>query len=368
MLRITLFGLFSLSCFLPVASPAMAGEAMIWFEPVVRDFRQSSNQKSATSMNRGGSAHASERPDGRTKVKWGTSTSEKGKEQENNRNRSGRGRKRQAMVRTGRFPAAARSRAMHTIGQRRGQRRSSSDDMVHTDFFLEMPDNSIIPVEMKKKRGAYKLAYQTKQGGSYRLVGYNSNNIKSRSRQHLFSFYNFMTHGDKPEKKEFAPSPRPGYHNGKPIFELVRLYDSERERYRSRTGHTARVQVLFKGKPVAGAPLTLTTSKNWAKSVRTNEHGEAELLLIKDDFQDGVIDRRKSSLYMLQTEYTEQKPGQLSGNGYDKQHYVATLSFRVSPDSKEWESKRVAFLLAMITIIGAGVAIAIRRKRRRKMA
>ena len=101
--------------------------------------------------------------------------------------------------------------------------------------------------------------------------------------------------------------------------------------------------------------------------MRTDERGEVEFTLIKDDFQRGILDKRKSQLYMLQTEYEEQKPGQLSGLAYDKQRYVATLSFRVAPDNNEWESKHIAFLLAMITIIGAGTAIAIRRSRQKKM-
>jgi hypothetical protein len=312
---------------------------------------------------------------GRPEGMGGAGADRENGEQKRPRNRGdmAMGRKRQVIVHQGVFPAAGhsaktrtrRAAGSHFIGQMKKRHANPDQGMIYTQFYLEKPDNSIIPVKMEKKRGTYKIAYRTTQGGYYRLVGYNGNEIRNGSRLHLYSFYNFMTHGDMPKKNKPVANYLRGYQNGRPMLELVRIYDSERGRYRSRAGNKTRVRVLFKGKPVANVPLTLTTSKKWSKKVHTDERGEAEFILIKDVFQEGIINKRKSGLFMLKTEHTVNRAGQLSGKGYDKEHYIATLSFRVFPNSNEWESKRIAFLVAMLMIIGAGTAIAIRRKRQR---
>ena len=332
-----------------LATSTLEAYSAYWLEPVARDYRQRWKKKTAkpetsagNALARGRSSDDPESGEGAsrkiniTKPKWARGGS------------SSMGWTRQAKIRAGKFPSRRDTLSM--------------EDMAATQFWLEMPDNRVLPVKLQRKGNTYQLNFRTKTGGNYRLLGYNGHGVEGGDRLHHYAFYSFMTHGDKPRKKTRDTRQIPGFHNGRPMLELFRLYDREGERYRSRAGHRARVRVLFKGEPLTNAPLILTTSKNWSKSLRTDAKGEAEFVLVKDDFQEGVLDKRKSSLYMLQTEHVEHSPGQLGGVGFDNQRYIATLSFSVFPDSNEWESKHFAFLIAMVTMIGAGTAIAIRRK------
>jgi hypothetical protein len=231
-----------------------------------------------------------------------------------------------------------------------------------------LPDNSFEPLKPQKKKGRYHIDYLYKTGGNYRLIGYNGGHVRDNTRQHLYSYYNFMAHGDKPSKKQRDLSPRPGFHDGNPMLEIVRFYDRARHRYRSRAGHKLYVRVLYKGKPVAEAPVTLTTSKNWQNKVETDERGEASFTLIKEDFQRAILNKRKSTLFMVQAEHTENTSGEVSGHAYGRERHIATLSFRVFPDSNEWENKHIAFLVVIFTVIVSGTAIVVYRIRRRKKA
>jgi hypothetical protein len=350
---------------------AYAKEKLIWIEPVVRDYRQMWKKKPAD-QNKSGGAQAAERKSGRPtdvtasidKTKSGRPSDKAGRpadqKPKGEKKRSwgggghGMGRMRKANVRSGTFPQT--------------KANLSDPDLKYTQFWLEMPDNRVMPVKLKQKGGGYNLSYPTKGGGDYRLIGYNGNHIEDGVRRHFYSFYNFMTHGDHPDEKPRDMKYRPGFHDGKPKLEMERVYNSRRGRYRSKAGQDARVRVLFKGQPVANAPVILTTSQNWQKRLMTDAQGEAAFTLIKEEFQGEVLDKRKATLYMLQTEHTEDSSGQLSGLEYNRETYAATLSFRVYPDSNEWESKRMAFLIAVFTTVVAGAAITVQRTRRRKKA
>lgn len=247
-----------------------------------------------------------------------------------------------------------------------GPSQADNAGIAGTQFWLEKPDNSVMSLGLDKKRGGYKVSYATGQGGHYRIVGYNGNEVRNGSRLHLFSFYEFMAHGDKPQPQPGERGDRRGYLDGRPVFELTRVYDSERGRFRSRAGDRAVVRVLFRGQPASDVPVTLTTARNWSKTARTDASGNAEFTLIKDVFQDGPFDKNRSSLFMLKAEHTEPATGQISGIGFEQERYVATLSFPVYPDSGEWESKRMAFLVAFATMLAAATAIGINRSRNRR--
>lgn len=336
----------------------LAGDSFIWIEPVIRCQGWTQEKRTAVAGKAERSAFAGDKKSSRSADAPESYAGQKsgGAKQTGNRGGMGhrRGRMRKAIVRAGLFPE--------------GKKDVPDTDLAATQFWLELPDNRLTPIELKKKRGRYRVDYPTKTGGDYRLIGYNGNQVADRNRQHRYSYYAFMTHGDKPDKQPRDPIQHPGFHEDKPKLEIVRLYDSERDRYRSRAGHKLQVRVLYKGAPVPNAPLTLTTSKNWQKNLETDERGEAEFTLIKDDFQQSAFNKRKSTLYLLRTEHIADSPGELSGEAYDRERYVATLSFLVFPDSNEWESKQSAFLIAVFTIVVAAAAIIVHRMRRRNRA
>ncbi len=278
----------------------------------------------------------------------------RGKKEKKPRSYGGERNTLQALVKAGNFPLTKSG--------------PTDPDLQFTEFWLELPDNQIVAIDLKKTRGRYQLEIPAETGGNYRLIGYNRNRVEAGSLLHRYSFYNFMRHGDAPDTMPRDMSYRRGFDDGRPTLEIVRLYDRERERYRSQSGQEARIRVLYKGEPVANAPVTLKTSDNWQKRVITDDNGEAHFTLIKDVFQDGVFDKRKSTIYLFETEYVEDIAGHLGGIGYDREAHIATLSFQVFPDSNEWESKRIAFIIVLFTAVIAGAAIALHRSRRRNRA
>lgn len=357
-----------------LTTKVFADDSVIWIEPVARDYGRSWKKKTAASRNtRPAGDHASAdlgksepsgRPGGARRApppppeKGAPSAAFQQKNAPKAERKRGMGhsmrRMRKAYIRAGVFP--------------RGSSGQSGPYLSQTRFWLELPNNSLMPVKLQKKRGRYRIEYPYTTGGDYLLISYNGNHVQNGVRQHLYAYYSFMAHGDKPDKKPRDLSFRPGFQDGSPKLEIIRFYDRARHRYRSRAGHKLHARVLYKGKPVAKAPVTLTTSKGWQKRLETDEKGEASFTIIKEDFQRGVLDTRKSTLYMLRTEHSENTPGDVYGRGYDSERYVATLSFQVFPDNNEWESKRIAFLVVIFMVIVVGTAIVIYRMRRRKKA
>ncbi|MCP4043375.1 MAG: hypothetical protein GY731_15700, partial [Gammaproteobacteria bacterium] len=208
--------------------------------------------------------------------------------------------------------------------------------------------------------------YPAVAGGWYRVFAYNDLGVKDNNRVHLFSYYSFMSHGDKADKKEPQPVVRKGYFEGKPELELIRIYDDGEERYRNYVGQKIRVRALFRGNPVVGGHLALTTLQGWRQVSTTDANGDAFFTLIKEDFHEDGVERRKTELYLLRLEHRVEHAGEYQGVSYDSEHYIATLPFRVSTAKDDWQSKRMAYLVVMVTIIGAAVAIAVRKRRRRQ--
>jgi hypothetical protein len=239
----------------------------------------------------------------------------------------------------------------------------AADSMV----WLERPDNTIGSAMVKQRRSAVQAEYKADDGGWYRLFAYNDLGVKGGIRQKYFSYYTFMSHGEEADLKEPEPMMRQGYFQGEPELELVQLYEDDEQRYRKYVGDTLRVSALFRGRLLAGARLTLTTEQGWSQTRTTDEFGEAEFTLIKEEFNEEV-DRRGSELYLVRVDHRVPMGGQYMGASYDSTHYVATMPFRVSAAKEDWQSQRIAYLLVMITVIGSAVAIAIRRKRRKKKA
>ncbi|HQF29941.1 MAG TPA: hypothetical protein PLJ34_00705 [Hyphomicrobiales bacterium] len=235
-------------------------------------------------------------------------------------------------------------------------------------FWLERPDHRLVPLTVRQEGPRRRVEFPTGTGGDYRLIGYDGDRVAGGSRLHLYAYYGFMMHGEVPGKVQRDTAYRPGFLGGTPRLEIVRFFDNDGDRYRSRVGHTARVQVLFEGKPLANAPISLTTSQDWQRRLQTDADGKAEFTLIKEEFRDGPIDKNRTALFLLQTEHVEDSPGNYFGNPYERERFVATLAFQVFPDSNEWESKRVAYLIFVFTTLVGGAAIVTQRLRRRTRA
>jgi hypothetical protein len=272
---------------------------------------------------------------------------------------------RRIYLRSGRFPAAKKD-------TKPGRRPGGSDARQPNSFasgsmvWLERPDNTIKGIEVKQRRSEFQANYPANDGGWYRVFAYNDLGVQDESRVKLFSYYTFMSHGDKADEKEPELIEREGYYEGSPELELVFVYDDGKRRYREHVGNKIRVRALFRGEPVVKGRMALITEQGWRQYQTTDENGEAQFTLIKEDFHEDGVDRRKSELYLLRLGHTVDNSGEYQGASYENERYVATLPFRVSPALSDWQSKNMAYLAALITIIGAAVAIAIRRRRKKE--
>jgi hypothetical protein len=232
--------------------------------------------------------------------------------------------------------------------------------------WLERPDSTIGSAMVKQRRSAIQAEYKADDGGWYRLFAYNDLGVRGNTRQKFFSYYTFMSHGEDADLKESEPMMRQGYFQGEPELELVQLYEDDEQRYRKYVGDKLRIGALFRGLPLAGARLTLTTEQGWSQTRTTDEFGETAFTLIKEDFHEDGVDRRNSELYLVRVDHRVPMGGQYMGASYDSTRYVATMPFHVSAAKEDWQSQRIAYLLVMITVIGSAVAIAIRRRRKKK--
>ena len=343
----------SLAC---LAAPALAGgpppgsepERMIWLEPFsymqMRKMRERMKKMPAARQTRPPGRPGAGKPSGRSSGRPAGGYSA-----------------RIIHLRDGAYPP--RKPVLH--GRKPSLRHRKTIGAVRDVMWLEKPDNEILAIDPRKRRATTTGNYKTAYGGDYRIVAYRDAGVSEGRRTHLYSFYEFMAHGDKPSVRSRSQIERAGYFKDRPEFEITRIYDNHDERYRSRSGNRARLTVSFRGVPLTGEPVTLITSQGWQQTRRTDKNGEAVFTLIKEDFPRGGVDKRQSSLYLARASYLAAEPGELKGRPYDKALHVATMLIRVSPSAFEWESRSAAYLIAMFTIVAAGAVIAVRRRRKR---
>lgn len=356
MTRLRIIGLLMAIWCTPSYAQLSAQELMIWLEPLtyqeMREMRERAKEMAKSQMGDRSGARQSDSKNAageeRKKRGWGSDGQ----------------RLRRIYLRSGPFPARKRKMGGGRMSGSRPQKMESnaSGSMV----WLEQPDNTIQGIEVKQRNSVFRADYPADAGGWYRIFAYNDLGVRDNSRVHLFSYYTFMSHGDEVDEEAPGPITRDGYFEGSPELELVRVYDDDEERYRDEVGRKIRVRALFRGKPVVGRLLALITQQDWRQVQTTDANGEAVFTLIKEDFHEDGIDRRKSELYLLRLEHRIENAGEYQGASYGSERYIATLPFRVSPPRDDWQSQRMAYLVAMIAIVGAAVAIAVRRRRRRQ--
>lgn len=247
-------------------------------------------------------------------------------------------------------------------------RPDSPEFLKDAAVWVMTPDGNTRRVEATSmgRRGPT-VSVSAKGGGFYHVLAYADAGVKNGARLHLYSRASFMSHGDhlhpvkSPEVAEGA-----GFFQGDPILNVEQLGLSERQ-MRAATGQTLRVRVSFKGQPLAQKDVSIVTQQNWRQTKRTDANGEASFILIKEDFPDAG-ERRRASKYLVVADHSEETAGEMNGEQYNAERHVATLSLSVYPSPWEWESRSMAYMVIVTSIIVSGGAIAIRRSRRRRKA
>ncbi len=354
-MRLKITGLLLAACCTCVSAQPHKPGPMLWLEPLTYQQMREMMDKAKEMREK---AAKDKRPDG----------AEQPTQQEEKKKRSWQSdgpRLRRIYLRSGPFPANKGMMMMMSGRKPAGKPTMKRGDSNSSVVWLERPDSTIQKIEVKQRGPETRAEYAADDGGWYRIFAYKDLGLKGTTRTNLYSYYTFMSHGDKPEEKEQPPIERQGYFNGSPELELVRVYPDGKRRYRDYVGDTIRVRALFRGKPLAGGRMALTTVQGWHQAKTTDANGEVEFTLIKEDFHEDGVDRRKSELYLLRLEHREAGMAEYRGKLYDQERYIATLPFYVSAALSDWQSQNMAYLAAIITMVGAAVAIAIRRRRKR---
>jgi hypothetical protein len=356
MTRFSIVGLLIAICCLPSYARTSPQDSFLWLQPIsYQEMREMmAKAKAMSKSDQGG------RPDSQTMnhgEKGGMQGMKKG-EKAKSHGRSGM-RMRRTSLRFGSFPQPKGG-----PGGRPG--KHAKDLAAGSIVWLERPDNTIDSATLKQRRSAHQAEYKADDGGWYRLFAFKDFGVEETTRVKYFSYYSFMSHGEKVGQKERQPMIRPGYFEDQPELELVEIHEDGEPRYSKYVGDEIRVGALLHGAPLAGARLILTTQQGWSQTRITDERGEAAFTLIKEDFPEDGVDRRKSELYLVRADHRAEVSGQYHGASYDTTRYIATMPFRVSPAKEDWQSQRIAYLVVIVTIIGSAVAIAIRRRRRKR--
>ncbi len=259
--------------------------------------------------------------------------------------------------------AAMKKRKWQGSGRRGGKPDPSLQKAV---IWLETPDNLIHRIDPGKP-GVMK--FSARMWGQHKIFAYLDGGERNGVKRKYFAFYDLFSHGDEVPKKERPVFNEGGYWKGQPEFHLERIYENDRQRYRTQTGEEARFRLTFRGRPVKGACVVMITQKDWRKAKKTDENGEVGFFLIKETpTEGGWRARRRTEKYLVVARHfvpdegtAEQAAGARAGT-----RYMATRMLRVRPSRLEWESKSTAFIVGSFTVVAAGAAIAIRRSRRRR--
>jgi len=273
----------------------------------------------------------------------------------------------------GQSPVAADGRSgasRRMVGGERMKMRKAShardNAPANAVFWLETPDSAIHHIDTRMPG---KMSFPAPQWGLHKVFAYLDGGVRRAVRRKHFAFYSFYSHGDEAEKKPHPVLNGDGYWDGNPEFNLSRIYRNDRQRFSTQTGQEATFRITLHGKPVMGACVVMLTQKGWRNARRTDENGEVSFFLIKEsETRGGWRTRRRAEKYLVIARHEAAHAGELKGQLYGDTRYLATMSLRVRPSQLEWESKSTAFLMAGFTVVAAGAAIAIRRRRRNQAA
>ena len=241
-------------------------------------------------------------------------------------------------------------------------------ELLESVCWIKMPDQSYKRLTPKKTEQGILIYDEALQAGFYQLHLYHDAGVVQDGRYHHFSTIWFRNPGeDEFEEQPFKEEEREGLYGKEPLFYLKELTVDTGNNYVSQkryTGEDLPVQVLYKGAPVEGARVTLTTSKGWQKSVLTDEDGKASLLLVKEIFHNDRV-HREAQPYLVKATYEVDNSGEYNGQAYSKEVYTATSRLMIYPTPYDWKSKSAGFYILAASVFTVSFAAAIRRKRSR---
>jgi hypothetical protein len=123
--------------------------------------------------------------------------------------------------------------------------------------------------------------------------------------------------------------------------------------------------VLAKGKPVAGAKVTLHTQSGWRNSATSDEQGRVKFTIIRDYFPRWeVFESRHRQGFLAVARLQSDEAGSYQGKAYSGANYVATLPGHYFPSSRDYESYAYGLSFGLFGLTFSGLSVYLYRRRR----
>ncbi len=129
------------------------------------------------------------------------------------------------------------------------------------------------------------------------------------------------------------------------------------------SGDSLVVGVFFKGRPIQGADIRVTTEKKWQKTDATDSSGKAGFELIRDYYPSAwsVFDRDHPGHLLVSAQYVKDHAGVRQGKAYDRIRYESTLPWRYQPSRKDYQSQAIGLVIGLVVIFFSSLAVYVSR-------
>ncbi len=124
---------------------------------------------------------------------------------------------------------------------------------------------------------------------------------------------------------------------------------------------------LFRGKPVPGIRVAMSTEKGWVNKKITNKKGEVAFQFIQDYFTRwSEIRGRKIYAYLIYSEFIKKTEGNYKGKTYHYIHYSTSMSDGYFPSRTMYLSMVWGLVIFIVTTVLIAVGVFVYRERRKK--
>jgi len=235
----------------------------------------------------------------------------------------------------------------------------NAEDNISNTLLWSKTGSSIYELKLKKEGHAYIVKMAPKSAGYYTVAAYTDFGIKGGFLTCFCSKIEVPFYGKGGEVKY---EPKIFDKDRIPLEILITTESSHNRRY---TGDELTVRVLYKGRPLSDAEISLVTDSGWTKRIKTDADGEGKVTLLTDR---AVLlkEHGATKRYMFRVDYTDKAAGVDKGKGYQGNRYISTLVIGVYSSPHTWESSKMGYLTVLATALIVGLGISLRRHLRRR--
>lgn len=236
--------------------------------------------------------------------------------------------------------------------------------------YLQKADGSVVSVDPTPEAGQLKLNFPAAMGegpmhGANHLYAVESHlqgdTLVIRTAKWCTLHHNCgWGHDHKFDTERLVP-----HHCSAVPFEIV-AHDLWDFNFHSRlmSGDQLKLDLLYRGKPAAGALVRVTSEAGWAREVTANAEGHATVQLIRDLYPSSwaFFDRNQLGELRVEARYAVDETGSLDGQPYRRVEVVSTFPWRYSQARRDYTSLAYGLLVATMTMAVAGLGVYIHRQ------